>query len=121
MNLDAMPHRRLCPKQKRALCHILGSFLFMAFTDRLPTASAAGAPQTSGGVGILKNLFKIGGGVASEQAIKTATEEAVKRGVPLPAEQYDLRSGLCYYNERTWGIYAWNRWPSRNFTCWVDL
>jgi len=98
MNFDTIPHRRLCPKSKRVLLNLVGFLLFMVFADCLPTASAAGAPQTSGGAGILKNLFKIGGGVASEQAIKTATEEAVKRGVPLPTEQYDLRSGLCYYN-----------------------
>ena len=70
--------------------------------------------------GIMKELFKDGGGIAGEQAIKTATEEAVKQGVPLPAEQYDLKSALCFYNERTWGIYVWKRWPSRDFTCWVD-
>lgn len=69
MNLDTMPHRRLCPKSKQVLLNLAGFLLFMAFTDRLPTVSAAGAPPTSGAVGILNTLFKIGGGVASEQAI----------------------------------------------------
>ena len=108
------------PTKRRTTMNISCIILFLMYLVQPPTASAQGAPVVASAVGILKNLFKIGAGVASQQAIKTATEEAVKKGVPLPTEQYDLRSGLCYYNERTYGIYVWNSWPSRDFTCWVD-
>lgn len=93
----------------------------MSGTAHAQRGGLSGRGDTAFGRGIMQKLFKDGAGIAGEQAIKTATEEAVKRGVPLPTEQYNLLSGLCYYNERTWGIYVWNRWPSRNFTCWVDL
>ena len=57
----------------------------------------------------MRQLFKEGMGIAGEQAIKSATEEAVKAGVPLPAESYNLTVNLNYYNERTWGYYAGKR------------
>ena len=65
--------------------------------------------ETAVAKGIMKKLFKDGAGIAGEQAIKTATEEAVKAGVPLPAESYDLTVSLQYYYERTWGYYAGKR------------
>lgn len=106
--------------KRRTILNISCLILFLVYAGQSPTASAQGAPVVARAVGILRNLIKIGGGVAADQAVKTATEEAVKQGVPLPAEQYDLTATRSFYNEHSYGTYAFNQWPDYDLTVWLD-
>ena len=69
----------------------------MSATAHAQRGGSSGRGDTAFGRGIMQKLFKDGAGIAGEQAIKTATEEAVKAGVPLPVESYDLTVNLNYY------------------------
>lgn len=100
------------------IIHLKICVLVLAFSTTIPTSYAQGAAVTAA-KGIAKLLFKKGGSLAGEQAIKTATESAVKAGMPMPVEEYDLSHSFQRYNEQTWGVYRVNL-PYRDLSVGVD-
>ena len=56
--------------------------MFLVYAGQPPTASAQGAPVVASAVGILKNLFKIGAGVASQQAIDISSGKVATLNPP---------------------------------------
>lgn len=70
--------------------------------------------------GVAKELIVSSATTAADQALKTATEIAVRRGLPLPIEEYDVSHTFGYYSERTSGFYAGRALPSRDLLIWTD-
>lgn len=70
--------------------------------------------------GIVNTLLQEAGTTASEQAIKTATEETFRMGMPLPTEQYSLSHSFQYFNEQAWGFYGRIRFPHGDLADWIE-